>query len=126
MELSPRLHICFLVWSMEKHFSCNYGVARIVCCPVKQLLLQRKNQKAKVWKFKYHEYKPPGSRDKDKNAAEKAQKNETPHEIIMKQQQLLLQLQVSSKSLGLELRELFQVSERVLFLSSRRDRSLPG
>jgi hypothetical protein len=48
-----------------------------------------------VWKFKYHEYKPPGSRDKDKSAAEKAQKNETPHEIIMKQQQLLLQLQVS-------------------------------
>ncbi|KAL5253206.1 hypothetical protein ACHWQZ_G013102 [Mnemiopsis leidyi] len=60
--------------------------------------VRRKNQKAKVWKFKYHEYKPPGSRDKDKSAAEKTQKNETPHEIIMKQQQLLLQLQVMQKN----------------------------
>ena len=52
---------------------------------------QRKNNKNKVKKFKYHEYKPPGAA---KNSADKAHSKETPHDIILQQQQLLLQLQV--------------------------------
>ena len=52
---------------------------------------QRKNNKNKVKKFKYHEYKPPGS---SKNAEKASAKDQTPHDIILQQQQLLLQLQV--------------------------------
>eukprot|EP00116_Pleurobrachia_bachei_P002099 sb/3462361/ len=62
----------------------------------KPSISQRKNNKNKVKKFKYHEYKPPGS---SKSAADKAAaKDQTPHDIILQQQQLLLQLQVMQKN----------------------------
>ena len=59
-------------------------------------LFQRKHNKSKVKKFKYHEYKPPGAKDKDDKPGEGGNTSETPYKIILKQQQLLLQLQVNN------------------------------